>query len=159
MRIKELLFTVFYAGYCPIASGSAGTLVGMAFYFLEYLLFGRVSWIVNLGAVLVLFYPFLKIAGEGERFFGRKDPPEVVLDELMGYWVSVLFYPFNLKVAVAAFFVFRLMDVVKPYPIGLLHKLGGGLGIMIDDCLAGLYTNLILFCAIFILKLFQINIY
>jgi phosphatidylglycerophosphatase A len=159
MRLKEFLFTAFYAGYCPVASGSAGTLVGMALYFLGYLIFGRAGWIVNIVAVLVLFYPFLKIAGEGERFFGKKDPPEVVIDELMGYWISVLFYPFNLKVAVAAFFVFRLMDIVKPYPIGLLHKLDGGLGIMIDDCVAGLYTNLILFGTILILKLFQINIY
>ena len=159
IKFKEILFTAFYAGYSPLAPGSAGTLVGMALYCLEYVLFGSASWIFNLAAVIILFYPFMKIVNEGERFFGKKDPPEVVLDEIMGYWISVLFYPFNIIIVVAGFVVFRLMDILKPYPIGKLQRFEGGLGIMIDDCIAGLYTNLILLAAVFILKLFHINIF
>ena len=60
MRLKEFIFTAFYSGYSPVAPGSAGTLVGMALYCLEYLAVGKASWIFNLAAVVVLFYPFLK---------------------------------------------------------------------------------------------------
>src|SRR5208337_5549183 len=125
MKFKEFIFTAFYAGYSPVAPGSAGTLVGVALYFLEYLAFGRASWIFNLAAVVILFYPFVKVTGEGERFFGRKDPPEVVLDEIFGYWISVLFYPFNITIALAAFIIFRCMDIIKPYPIRRLQSLDG----------------------------------
>jgi phosphatidylglycerophosphatase A len=159
MKFKELLFTAFYAGYSPVAPGSAGTLVGMAIYCIEYFVIGGASWIINLGAVIILFYPFMKIAADGERFFGKKDPPEVVLDEIMGYWITVLFYPFNITIAVVGFFAFRIMDILKPYPIKRLHKFDGGLGIMIDDCVAGLYANLVLLAMVYILKFFNINIY
>jgi phosphatidylglycerophosphatase A len=159
MRIKEFLFTAFYAGYSPVAPGTAGSLVGMAIYFVEYCIFGGISWVVNLAAVLLLFYPFMKLSDEGERFFGKKDPSQVVIDEVLGYWISVLFYPFNLKIALAAFVLFRLLDIVKPWPAGRLQRLRGGLGIMIDDCAVGVYTNLILLVAILVLKLFHVDIY
>ncbi|MBP7737210.1 MAG: phosphatidylglycerophosphatase A [Spirochaetes bacterium] len=159
MKIKEFLFTAFYAGYCPIAPGTAGSLVGMALYFIEYLIFGEISWVVNLVAAVALFYPFMKLADEGERFFAVKDPEMVVIDEVMGYWISVLFYPFNLKIALAAFFLFRVMDIVKPWPAGRLQRLRGGLGIIIDDCVAGAYTNVILLASVLVLKLFHVDIY
>jgi phosphatidylglycerophosphatase A len=77
----------------------------------------------------------------------------------MGYWISILFYPFNITVAVIAFIFFRIIDILKPYPIRRLQRLNGGLGIMIDDCVAGLYTNILMYAMIFVLKLFHINIY
>ncbi len=159
MRIKEFLFTACYAGYSPAAPGTAGTLVGMALYFIGFLLFGEAGWVVNLIAAALLFYPFMKLADDGELFFGVKDPEQVVIDEVMGYWISVLFYPFNLKIAIAAFFIFRLLDIVKPWPAGKLQSLRGGMGIMIDDCVAGVYTNLILLTAVLVLKLFHVDIY
>ncbi len=159
MRVKEFLFTAFYAGYSPVAPGTAGTLVGMALYCIEFLLFGEISWVVNLIVAAVLFYPCMKLADDGERFFGVKDPSQVVIDEVMGYWISVFFYPFNLKIAVAAFFIFRLMDILKPWPAGKLESLRGGMGIMIDDCVAGMYTNCILLAAVLVLKLFHVDIY
>ncbi len=158
-RIKEFLFTGFYAGYSPVGPGTAGSLVGMALYFLEYLVFGEISWVVNLAAAAVLFYPFMKLADEGEKFFGKKDPGQVVIDEVLGYWISVLFFPFNLKVALAAFVVFRIMDIIKPWPVNRLQDLEGGLGIMIDDCVAGLYTILVVLGALLALKLAGIDIY
>lgn len=158
-RIREFLFTGCYAGYAPVGPGTAGSLVGMAIYFLEYLIFREMSWVVNLVAAAVLFYPFMRLADEGERFFGEKDPGQVVIDEVLGYWVSVLFFPFNLKVALAAFFIFRIMDIIKPWPVNRLQNLKGGMGIMIDDCVAGLYTILVMLCALLALKLAGIVIY
>ncbi|MBN2160650.1 MAG: phosphatidylglycerophosphatase A [Spirochaetes bacterium] len=158
-KFQEFLFTGFYAGYSPIAPGTAGSLVGMALYFLWYLAFGEMSWVVNLAAVLVLFYPFMRLADAGERFFGVKDPGQVVIDEVVGYWISVLFYPFNLKIALTAFLIFRLMDIIKPWPINRLQRLRGGIGIMIDDCVAGVYTNLIILITVLVLKLMHMDIY
>lgn len=158
-RLQELLFTAFYAGYSPVAPGTAGSLVGMALYFLGYLAFGEMSWVANLAAVVVLFYPFVRLADEGERFFGVKDPGRVVIDEVMGYWISVLFYPFNLKIALTAFFIFRIMDIIKPWPINRLQRLRGGIGIMIDDCVAGVYANLVILATVIILKIMHVDIY
>ncbi len=138
---KEFVLTAAYTGYFPLASGTAGTLFAMALYILEYLLFGRLSWAANLVIVLVTIIPSIRLADDGERLFGIKDPSEVVLDEVMGYNISVLFYPFNWKIAICAFFIFRVIDIIKPYPAKRLERLNGGLGIMIDDCIAGIYTN------------------
>ncbi len=159
MKLKEFLFTAFYAGYSPVAPGTAGSLVGMALYFAEYLVFGEISWVANCAAVAILIYPCILLAGAGERFFGKKDPPQVVIDEVVGYWISVLFYPFNLKIALSAFVIFRILDVVKPWPAGRLQRLNGGLGIMIDDCAVAVYTNLILLVSVLVLKYFNINVY
>ena len=158
MRVREFLFTACYAGYSPVAPGSAGTLVGMAVYVLVNAIFGGAGWVVNLAMVVILFVPFVRLVAEGERFFGVKDPPQVTLDEVMGYWVSVLFHPFSITVAVAAFVLFRIIDIVKPWPIRRLERIPGGFGIMIDDCVAGVYTNLILLVAVLVLKLYHIEI-
>ena len=144
MRWKEFLFTAFYAGYFPVAPGTAGTLVAMAIYFSEYAVFGRYSWIVNLCITALLIFPAIRLGDAGEEYFGRKDPQEVVLDEVMGYWISVLFWPFSWKIAVAAFFLFRILDMIKPPPIRSFEEKKGGFGIMIDDYLAGVYTNIII---------------
>jgi phosphatidylglycerophosphatase A len=144
MRWKELLFTAFYSGYFPVAPGTVGTLIAMGIYILEYIFFGSYSWMINLLFVAVLIYPAIRLGDAGEEFFGEKDPSEVVLDEVMGYWISVLFYPFNWTIALLAFFIFRAMDIIKPYPTRRLQRLSGGLGVMMDDYVAGVYTNILL---------------
>ena len=158
-RIKEFIVTAAYAGYCPIAPGTAGTLVGMALYFLGHLVFGELSWVVNAAAIPILFYPFMRWAGDGEAIFAREDPPQVVIDEMLGYWVALFLHPFSAPLAIAAFFIFRLLDIVKPWPARRLERLGGGLGIMIDDCVAGAYTNLILIAGALLLKMVNVTIY
>ena len=159
MRIREILFTAFYSGYFPFAPGTAGTLVGMAFYVIEYLIFKENSVIVNAVIVIFMLFPAIKLGDMGEKFFGRKDPSEVVLDEVMGYWISVLFIPFSWKIAVMAFFIFRIMDILKPFPAGRLQSLKGGWGIMIDDYIAGIYTNLILQLIIMVTNNLDMPIY
>lgn len=160
MRFYKILFTAFYTGYLPVAPGTAGTVVGMAIYILEYLLFGvEISWIVNIIVVVLVLYPSIRIADAGEMFFGEKDPPEVVIDEVIGYWVSVIAFPFNWKIVVLAFFIFRLIDIIKPYPLKRLQRLSAGLGIVIDDIVAGLYTNLLLIIVVLVSKYFGMPIY
>lgn len=159
MRFKEILFTVFYTGYLPVAPGTFGTLAGMALYFLLYFMFGAYNWTLASAILVVLLYPAIMICGAGERFFAIKDPPQVVLDEVFGYWVSVLFYPFSWKIAFLAFVIFRIMDILKPYPVKNIQKLKGGLGIMIDDCIAGIYTNLTIMGIILLSRYLNMPIY
>ncbi len=156
---REIFFTALYTGYVPVGSGTAGALLGMAVYLAEFHFFGRWSWAVNLLVVLAVLYPSIRLCDDGERFFGKKDPSEVVLDEVVGYWVTVLFYPFSWKIAVIGFFLFRAMDIVKPYPIRRLEHLKGGLGIMMDDCIAGVYANLVILMLLGMSKLLHFSLY
>ncbi|MCP4135373.1 MAG: phosphatidylglycerophosphatase A [bacterium] len=159
MKIKEFLFTAFYSGYFPVAPGTAGTVVGMAIYVFEYLVFGSISWAVNAGVVLVMLYPAIKLGDSAEKFYGKKDPQEVVLDEVMGYWISVMFFPFNWTIAILAFILFRIFDILKPYPADKLQNLKGGLGIMIDDYIAGIYSALVLLVIVLVSNYLGMPIY
>jgi phosphatidylglycerophosphatase A len=151
MNIKEFFFTAFYSGYCPKAPGTAGTLVAMAIYIAENLIFSGVNPdilnIVNLLFVAAIIYPSVKISDYAEKFYNSKDPQSVVLDEVIGYWISVLFLPFSFSYAILAFILFRIFDIIKPFPARSLQSLSGGLGIMIDDIIAGFYALIVMHIA------------
>jgi phosphatidylglycerophosphatase A len=147
---KEFIFTACYTGYIPVAPGTAGTLIAMGIYILEYYFLGSRAWILNVILVAVLIYPAIRLGDIGEEFFKKKDPDEVVLDEALGYWISVLFHPFNWYMVLLAFVLFRIFDILKPYPARRLQQLNGGIGIMIDDWIAGIYTNLTLLIIVLI---------
>ncbi len=156
MKIKEFLFTAFYAGYSPVAPGTAGTFVAMALYVAENYFFGDVLYnslnYINFIMLVLLVYPSIKLCDEAETFYKSKDPQRVVIDEVMGYWTGLLFLPFSITYAVIAFIVFRIFDIVKPYPAKKLQDLHGGLGIMIDDYVAGLYTLAVMHLVSFVLE-------
>jgi len=153
-RVKEFLFTGFFFGYFPVAPGTAGTAAAFLLYVAEYTVLGSdLHWGVNLAAVVLLFYPSIHICKWGEVFFNEKDPGSVVWDEIIGYFVTMLFLPFDWKIAVAGFFVFRIMDIWKPFPAYQLQTLSGGLGILIDDVVAGIYSCIFLHSALYLTKL------
>ncbi|NLV68754.1 MAG: phosphatidylglycerophosphatase A [Spirochaetes bacterium] len=157
MKIKEFLFTAFYAGYSPVAPGTAGTFVAMALYIVENYLLGDVFYnslnYINFAALLLLVYPAIRLCDEAETFYKTKDPQRVVIDEVMGYWTGLLFLPFSITYAVLAFVIFRLFDIIKPFPAKRLQDLHGGLGIMIDDYVAGLYTLVVMHLIAYILEI------
>ena len=140
-----LLATGCYAGYIPIASGTFGTLVAIPFC---YLLSGLdpVQAILLLG----LFTGFaVWMSGEAEKVFKKKDSGLIVIDEIAGLLVTLFLIPWSVKSVVIGFFLFRLFDIVKPFPIRRLEtKLPGGWGVVGDDVLAGIYANVVLRLAI-----------
>ncbi|PKL17472.1 MAG: phosphatidylglycerophosphatase A [Spirochaetae bacterium HGW-Spirochaetae-5] len=160
MKIKEFFFTAFYSGYSPVAPGTAGTLVAMALYILENLLFSDIDQsslhMFNLIFVILIIYPSIKLGDAAEKFYKSKDPQQVVLDEVLGYWIAVLFIPFSFTFAVLAFILFRVFDIIKPFPANSLESLGGGLGIMIDDIIAGLYTLACMHTAVHLFNYYNI---
>ena len=144
MKIKEFLFTAFYSGYSPIAPGTMGTLVAMIIYITENLIFSDIDPmklnIFNFIFLLIVIYPSIKLADSAEKFYKTKDPQQVVIDEVLGYWTGVLFIPFSFSYAVIAFILFRFFDITKLFPIRYFESLPGGLGIIMDDIIAGIYT-------------------
>ena len=156
---KKILFTALYIGYSPLAPGTMGTILAVLIYIIEYLLIGDCSWIINLFIVIIMLYPSIKLGDAGVAYFNNSDPQEIVLDEVMGFWISILFFPFNWKIIALAFVVFRIMDIIKPYPAYKLQRLKNGMGVMIDDYIAGIYSNITILIAIIIANYFNISFY
>jgi phosphatidylglycerophosphatase A len=140
-RVAMALATGFGIGYAPFASGTWGSLPGLA---LAALLcrFGG-GWAV-LGGAAVVAAVGTWAAGRAERRLGTTDPSQVVVDEIAGQMLTLAFLPCGAKALIAGFFLFRLLDVWKPWPANRLEDLPGGSGIMADDLMAGLYGNLLL---------------
>lgn len=134
----KVLATFLYVGYLPFIPGTFGSIAGvLLFYFLK----GKVF--ISIFTLSLTILGFL-VAGKAEKIFNKKDARCIVIDEVCGMLLSLIFLPPDIKLVIFAFFVFRILDALKPYPAGGFHNLRGSLGIMSDDIVAGLYTNLIL---------------
>jgi phosphatidylglycerophosphatase A len=99
------------------------------------------------GLLLVVLVVGTWASGEAERAIGTKDPGAIVVDEVAGMTISVLTIPLTPAVLVTGFVLFRIFDVLKPFPAGASQRLGGGVGVMIDDVIAGLYALALLLVA------------
>lgn len=135
--------TGFFSGYVPKAPGTAGSFVAALFFLIP----GFHQPLV-LFPITVLFFIVGGItAGKMEQHLGQ-DPSIVTVDEVVGMWMSLWFVPFTLVNLALAFIVFRVLDILKPYPAGIIDSRPGGWNIMLDDVIAALYTNFILQAAI-----------
>jgi len=135
----KVLSTFFYIGYLPLIPGTFGSLAGI----LLFLLMCGNPLNYALLTSLIIAAGFL-VSGREEKAAEKKDPPCIVIDEVSGMLLSLLFLPYDIKIVLIAFVFFRILDTLKPYPAGRLEKFKGGVGIMADDLIAGLYTNIIL---------------
>jgi len=143
------LATGFYTGNIPWAPGTFGTLPGL---FLCFFL-ARLPLLVSILLILALIALAIWIAGEAEKMLGKKDPGCIVIDEIAGMAVTLLAIPISLQTAVAGFLLFRFFDVVKPPPIRTIDKkVHGGIGIVMDDVIAGVFANLVLRAGIYLMN-------
>ena len=136
----KLVATWLGSGYSPFAPGTAGSLVGV----LLFLPLAGLAWPVQLAATTALTLVGVLAAGRAARLVGRKDPGLVVVDEVAGQWITFLALPVTPVTALAGFLLFRVMDILKPWPARDLERLPGGFGIMADDVAAGIYAQLLL---------------
>lgn len=143
-RANLLLATGFGSGYFPIAPGTVGSAAAVIVYLPIHPLLQTPLWPIGLLFLLCWIALSIQCSSYAERYFGKKDDGRVVIDEFAGQWISLYLLPFTLTSVVAAFFLFRVMDVLKPYPANASQKLRGGLGIVMDDVIAGVYTNILL---------------
>ena len=141
-RLALLIATVGGVGHAPFAPGTvASALTALA---VGVLLPSRTALVVSVVAVVLIGTWASQIA---ERSLGGKDPGAIVIDEVAGMALSVLTLPLTPGVLIAGFVLFRVFDIVKPYPANALQRLPGGVGVMIDDLVAGLYALLLLLAA------------
>lgn len=137
--VAVALATFGYVGYFPIAPGTAGSLAALA-------LFALVRWagapMVELGVIGLVFVAGTWAASETERALARKDPGPIVIDEVLGMLITLALVPASWWGIGAGFLLFRVFDVIKPYPAGRMEQVKGGLGVMLDDAVAGVYAHL-----------------
>ncbi len=150
--MKKILFiiaTFFYVGYLPAAPGTWASLVTtLLVYFI------RPYWeappYIQLVIILAVFLLGIPAASHAEKHFDKEDPRYCVIDEVAGQMISLLWIPHSIGLYAAGFLIFRFFDIVKPFPIKYLEKAPQGIGIMIDDIAAGLYSLGLLHLLIYI---------
>jgi len=147
VRIATPIATWFGCGYVPKAPGTAGSAAAVAIAFLLVRNVGFVPLTFFWLAALML-KPGVWAANIVAHDSGNKDPQIVVVDEVIGQWVTLIgATAFNWKSWLLALLLFRAFDIWKPFPVRRLEKLEGGLGIVADDVMAGVYGALVLFAA------------
>ena len=137
--LVKTVSTFFYVGYFPLIPGTAGSVAAIFLFFLI-----KNNPLTYLAALLTLLILGFLVSGAAEKIMRKTDPPCLVIDEVCGMLIGLLFLPYDIRLVIIAFLIFRILDTLKPYPISSFEKLKGGWGIMSDDIIAGLYTNLIL---------------
>ena len=140
-RLGLFIATCGYLGYVPVASGTFGSAAGLVVF---YAVRSTESAAVELASIIVLFAVGIWSATVTERHLGAVDPAPVVVDEVVGMLITLAFLPVSVAGALVGFFIFRALDVVKPWPSGRFERLPGGLGVMADDGMAALYGNLVM---------------
>lgn len=132
--------TGFGVGYSPVIPGTLGTLIAIPiYYFLSAIPFPLYE-ITLVG----FFFLSVWISEKAEILFGKKDDPRIVIDEMMGFFVTMLWIPRGLFFIVAGFILFRAFDIIKPFPVRRLETLKRGYGVVLDDVMAGIYANILL---------------
>lgn len=128
-------------GFLPVAPGTFGTLLGVILYYFNYVYFS-----FNLIILSVLCFVFgVYLCGKTALDINYHDHPGIVWDEVVGYLITMIFIPFGYLNMGLAFLLFRFFDILKPWPIRYVDsKVAGGIGIMLDDVLAGVYANICL---------------
>jgi phosphatidylglycerophosphatase A len=135
------LATGFGVGYSPVAPGTLGTLIAIPVYYFLSEIPSPLYEITLIG----FFFLSVWISENAERLFGKKDDPRIVIDEIMGFLITMLWVPKTLPFVIMGFFLFRFFDILKPFPIRRLEKrLRGGFGVVLDDVAAGVYANIVL---------------
>ena len=130
------------SGYAPFAPGTVGSALGLALYL-------SLAWGLGWGNPAMFAVTLATIAlacwaaGRAEELFGTRDDGRITVDEVAGMFTALLFLPAAPEVWLSAFLLFRLFDVWKPFPVRSAERLSGGLGVVADDLIAGLYANLV----------------
>jgi phosphatidylglycerophosphatase A len=144
---EKLIGSGFYTGYIPFASGTWGSLAALIIYLIP----GFEQPIVIIPAIIIFTILGVFTGNKFDVIYG-KDPAECTVDEVVGMWISLLFLPKTFLIVAAAFISWRAFDIIKPAPARQLESLKGGVGIMIDDIVAGLYSLIFLHLILFIFR-------
>ena len=137
--IIKLISSCFFLGYFPFMSGTIASLAGVGLYLL--IKDNNIAYLITMLVVIILGF---LTCGKAEDIFGKKDSGKIVIDELAGILIALYFLPFRLSYLIAAFVIFRVLDILKPYPLRKIENLKGSCGVMLDDIAAAVCTNVIM---------------
>ena len=143
-NIEKIIGSGLYSGFIPLAPGTMGSIVAL----LVYLIPGIENPVVLSGLIIVFLFWGKVIADKFETEYG-KDPKQCVVDEWVGTWISLLFIPKTVSFIIISFVIWRMLDILKPFPADRLENLKGGWGIMLDDVISGVYTFIIIHIIIY----------
>ena len=138
-RARLLFLTGLGAGYSPWAPGTVGTVVGLVLYLI---FLHRFSWFLYLCFTLILLFLGVWASNDGQRLFQEEDSPHIVIDEIVGYLITMWGIRFGFWPVVLGFILFRVWDIWKPF--SGLEEIPGGWGVMLDDVVAGVLANIML---------------
>lgn len=138
--LVKIVASVFFIGYLPLIPGTFGSLAGIGLF---YLLQGS-GWAVYFLTILCVLVLGLLTSSKMESLLNKKDPGCIVIDEVVGMLIALSFMPADLRIVILGFLIFRILDTLKPYPAGRLQNLHGATGVMADDLIAAVYTNIVL---------------
>ena len=142
-RIARFCATFFHIGDIPLAPGSLASAAALVVAYFVH----PWAWLYILVGILFTVIGFMT-AGQVEKLSGKKDPGCIVIDEAAGIMISFLFLPMTWPVMITGFFLFRAFDMFKIFPANKFEDMGGAHGIMLDDIMAGIYTNIVLQVAV-----------
>ncbi|NWF88779.1 MAG: phosphatidylglycerophosphatase A [Ignavibacteriaceae bacterium] len=150
--LEKFLGSGFYTGYIPLASGTFGSLAALIIYYIPN--FEKLQIIIPVIIIFTVLGVYL--GSKFENMYG-KDPAECTIDEIVGMWISLLFLPKTWIVSTISFFVWRTLDIIKPFPARKAEALKGGLGIMMDDLISAVYSLIIVHIILVIFGKYIIN--
>lgn len=137
----------FFTGYIPFASGTFGSLFALVIYLIP----GFENPTILLTLISLFSIIGIYVGSKFEQVYG-KDPAQCTIDEFVGMWITLLFVPKYIWYIVIAFVIWRILDIVKPFPVNILEKIKGGWGIMLDDIVAGLYSLILVHIIIYFIN-------
>ena len=137
VNLIMIIATGFYSGYVPKAPGTCGSLVALPVHFLLI----KLPAPYYFSALGIIFVIAVITAGGAEKIIDRPDPGVIVIDEIIGMLITLIYSPANILVWFLGFFIFRFFDIFKPFPVCWFdQKIHGGTGIVMDDVMAGIYS-------------------
>ncbi len=149
----KILSSCGFLGYIPVASGTFGTVAGVAMVWLVYLLLGVCGWsvtdwqwrIVYVCITIFLVWVSVPISTAAEVLYREKDSSKIVIDEAVSFFITMFLLPFSLKIVVVGFLLNRVFDIIKPQPARYCQdRMSAGLGVMMDDVVSAVYSNVVL---------------
>jgi phosphatidylglycerophosphatase A len=138
--LSKAIASVFFIGFLPLVPGTFGSIAGVGLFYMLRGLNSQIYLLAILGVIVLGLFT----SGRMEKLLNKKDPGCIVIDEVMGMLIALSFMPVNLKIVILAFIFFRILDTLKPFPAGRLQDMPGAVGVMGDDLIAGIYTNIVL---------------
>ncbi len=146
-NITKLIVSVFYIGFTPYIPGTTASLAALLIFY-----FGYSNKIFIFSLMLISGMLGFAFSGLAEKIFKKKDPKYIVIDEFFAMLLVLVFIKPTLPFLILAFVIFRLMDILKFWPIKKIEKLSGSAGVMLDDCAAALYTILVVQAIMFFIN-------